>query len=106
MESLCPLGWFVFRQEAGPCPALVELQGKTACGLVVEPRKWSPIRCITHGEKIVSAAAQVLIGAGVGCDAKLEVEPDNPFFRARIKNETRTPKMQDIIAKAGQVWGM
>ena len=106
-DSVCPLGQAVLRQRAGPCPALLlSQQGVSACGLVVEPHKWAPLRALIHGQKALSDAALQLIGASTGCDARHEEEPPNPEYRRRMQAHYNDPVVQEQVKQAAMVWGL
>jgi hypothetical protein len=104
-QELCPLGSFVFDRSAGPCPALTpQAEGRFACGLVVSPSTWAPVRTALAGVKTMSEAALYLIGSGVGCDAKLEGEAENVPFRRWLASQR--DRQVSKIAAAMRAWGV
>ena len=77
-DQRCPLGARVFGPGAD-CPALTE----AGCGLVLEPVRYAPDA--DRSEMRLRESATMLIGAGMGCDAQLLGEPDDPVFRERLR---------------------
>jgi hypothetical protein len=102
---LCPLGAHVFGQEAGPCPALMyQPEGQANCGLVVAPGRFDPVRTLRFGQDALSAAARLLVGAGIGCDALAEGEkPNRRFYKAM--DAFRAGK-REYVRLALYAWGM
>lgn len=85
MAELCPLGTAVFEKLEGPCPALEHDDGRFQCGLVRNPTKYArPWVTQSSGSEGLAEAAAVLIGAGSGCDARLDGEPDDPAWRDHV----------------------
>ena len=66
----CPLGMLLSRRRQGPCVALrwSEEGQRYLCAAVAE----APAGL---GGRLRAALARRWIGAGVGCDAQLEIEP-------------------------------
>lgn len=95
-NQLCPLGASIFGTWNGPCPALVsESDGKRICGVVKNPGLYASIaNLLKNGASKMSEAALVLIGHGVGCDAQVEDEPDNPEFRRRMRQYSSRERVQ------------
>ena len=70
----CPIGMLISRRRSGRCAALAwqDNPPRYLCGVVAEPAgrqrpRWAAIaRCLR-------LLAQRSIGAGVGCDARIEV---------------------------------
>ncbi|MEG1839212.1 MAG: hypothetical protein RR220_07980 [Bacteroidaceae bacterium] len=50
----------------GPCPAIVEINGKVQCGILINPKKY--IKTKKYPEKVLRKYFAFLIGAGNGCD--------------------------------------
>lgn len=74
--SRCPLGAALFGD--GPdCPALLP----EGCGLVIDPKRYAPSDV---SERRLREGAMLMIGAGIGCDARLLGEPDDPGFKRRL----------------------
>jgi hypothetical protein len=96
MATLCPLGEGVFKRKMGPCPALALEEGSTppayACGLVVDPAIPREMR----------EAAKLLIGAGQGCDARINGEPPDVAFYARLLRQDQIDA--DRVAAAKRFW--
>lgn len=82
---LCPLASMVFQAIDGPCPALEDVGARYVCGLVEHSRRYAPVRAALVGPKALTAAAQHLIGVGVGCDTQDDDEPDNPEYRKAMR---------------------
>ena len=71
----CPLGRLVFRQKAGPCPALAWTGDGYSCELVVVPeRHLRFLRILPHAlSRLAARVFRRWIAAGVGCDSDVEV---------------------------------
>lgn len=70
----CPVGWLVFRQRSGACPALrwQVADERYVCGLVTAPGDY--LRWLPQGWRpAVSRWLAGRIAAGVGCDSDAEV---------------------------------
>lgn len=105
--SLCPLGAHVFQmpETLGPCPALMGEPGvSTSCGLVVEPEWWAPLLVALYGKDVMSQAASVIVSAGDGCDARINGEPINHAFNAKL--EKRDQEMACAIDVSKALWRM
>ena len=82
--------------KPGPCNALRRQEdGTYACGIIEEAEK---------EDKELAAAAALIIGTGMGCDARFNGEPGDPNFYARLDRH-RAEKIKDIKA-AYALWGM
>ncbi len=103
LSEVCPLGASRFGLRA-PCPALVLTAEGSACGLVETPGAYALAVVARHGHETASRAAAVLIGAGHGCDARVEGEPDNPGFRAAYREWASSNRLG--IRAALTVWGL
>jgi hypothetical protein len=105
---LCPLGMLVFGRATGPCPALSYNQdGGSQCGLVMAPREFAPVKAAIYGERPLSMAAYVLIGAAEGCDGLREDEPVNEEVqRARERFRHISGKQARRAHKAMGIWGL
>lgn len=93
--TLCDLGRHVFhrpRGGAGPCPALSFDADGSRCGLV------------DSGTVSGREAAKWLIGSGTGCDARINGEPVNQEFNARL--ERWDVENAEPVRLAKQKWGM
>jgi len=108
-EVLCPLAMLLFRPSKfytapstnswrGPCPAL---DAENQCGAIKNPQAFSPVRTAVMGKEAMAAAAAQLVGAGKGCDAQVDGEPDDPAFRARVLQGSGLK-----TDKALAVWGL
>lgn len=104
--SPCVLSRSVFKISAGPCPALGrDEDGKSYCGLVVNPRKHAPTRTATHGVATMRAAALTMIGSGAGCDAQLVDEPVRAETVSRMVAEAMKTS-DEAVVRAMRVWGI
>ena len=104
-REICPLGAQVFRRVDGPCPALLrDERGVSACGLVVSPERFAPLRAYKIGIGELSRGAAVIIGAGHGCDALFEGETRRPGTQAKLlaKCDAIRPAR---AARAKVAWG-
>ncbi|QXN71181.1 hypothetical protein RCDURKIN_125 [Rhodobacter phage RcDurkin] len=70
--EVCPVGAMLFEQEDN-CPALTLMDNKYVCGLVAAPAAFFPHVDPSDAHK-VSAAVSYLLGAGLGCDARVRGE--------------------------------
>lgn len=105
--SLCPLGKKVFRQEIGPCPALLWAPGhpEAACGLVNEPQNYYPLAVLrAGGVEEARQAAALLVGSGTGCDARINGEPKNEAFYLQLRIWDR--KNAAAVKAARKTWGV
>jgi hypothetical protein len=95
VATLCDLGRAVLGDRPGPCPALLvdKQTGLAACGLVEYA-----------ADERHRQAAELLIYAGGGCDARFGGEPVNYAFRARIAAEEQ--QRGGEIAAAKRLWGV
>jgi hypothetical protein len=98
----------VFGRSTGPCPALSYNQdGGSQCGLVMAPAQYSPVKAAIYGERPLSMAAYVLVGAGEGCDGLREDEPaDEDVQQARERLRRISVKQARRAHKAMRLWGM
>lgn len=93
--TLCDLGREVFRREEGPCPALVfDQDGASSCRLIAEPTLRDRMR----------AAAAVVVGAGLGCDSRINGEPVNHAFELELALDDIA--RFDEINAARTLWGL
>ncbi len=109
-EALCPLAMLLLRPNDfsnsqssgawdGPCPMLLE---SNRCGLMETPEAFYPVKAAARGKENLQKAAAQLIGAGHGCDAQLDGEPDNQIFREAMRRRARPHK----TAAALKTWGL
>jgi hypothetical protein len=101
--ELCPLGAVVFGTWDGPCPALMADGDGYLCNMVVSPQTYAPVRAFTIGVAALRAAALVLIGSGIGCDAQLDGEPQNTAFTAMLRSRRNSSKR--VTRQAIRTWG-
>lgn len=102
--QLCPLGAHVFKRWTGPCPAIKRAaDGAASCGLVKAPREFAPLLTAVHGAQTMGLGAAILIGAGNGCDARRDDEPDDAAARARMLAACDAVKPREIMT-ARKVW--
>ena len=104
VATLCPLGRSVFNRTTGPCPALSYKDGRSQCGLIVQPMTFARVRALTHGVAKVAAAAVLLIGAGLGCDARFNGEQPDEAFYGRLRIWDRENRSKTNAAK--RIWGI
>ena len=106
--TLCAIGYELFKNKTepaafglGPCPALINSgDGTYACGVVVNPQNYLPDNSDV-GE--ARAAAMLLIGAGVGCDAWFNGEPPDEGFYLTLEKFDHDNRDQLTVAR--QKWG-
>lgn len=103
MDTVCPLGQFLFEQEEGPCPALEWADDKWRCGIILDPRKFAPVRVARYGVDKMRAALLYLLGPGLGCDAELEQDTFDPSFYAMM-NRFKI-KFDEERVEAARLWG-
>ena len=105
MQEPCELSKHVFRIQRGRCPALEpnpEQRGRFVCGLVVHPRSYRSVK--TEDLQPLKDATALIIGAGLGCDAKFPTEPRSQAFEIRLKHRRKT--MVEAMRKALARWGV
>ena len=95
IATLCELARSIFHQTSGPCPALVWEGENSACGLVVASQQHAPD---------YAKAAALVIGSGDGCDCRINGEPINNAFNARLAAQDIA--RADEIAKARDLLGL
>lgn len=104
MASLCPLATALFKRELGPCPALEKDGATYACGLVAHPGSYAPMRTMALGTAAMREAAVTLVGAGDGCDARMNGEPRNEAFDSDLVR--RVSKRRRETLRAQSTWGV
>lgn len=89
-NSLCPIAERIFGAGPGPCPALLaDIKDgvvHSACGMIASPESFVPVLVALHGKEKLAAAAALVLGSGLGCDAReTDDEPIDPglFLRAQ-----------------------
>lgn len=93
MATLCELGRHVYGREVGPCPALkIDGQGAASCGLT------------ESATLSLDRAAAIIIGAGLGCDMRINGEPVNHSFNHFLDEWDKDNDKQ--IKQARKQWGM
>ena len=107
--QLCVLGSAVFRdgedRPDGPCEALLELpDGRGACGLIAAPERFAPLQVLRYGTEPLSAAARILTGAGLGCDAEEAGEAHTKKARKFRRFMRRHAPSQDVFLKSLFLW--
>lgn len=100
---ICPLGAHIFERERGPCPAIVEIDGRSECGLAYDPARFVRPRSIAH-QKALGEGAAILIGSGVGCDALLDGEKPDPALYERMRALKGTPAHATKVRAAIDAW--
>jgi hypothetical protein len=108
IAALCPLAAHILQRPqwgGGGCPALQgEPGGRMLCGMVNDPARWSPVMTAIHGPTIMREAALLLIGAADGCDARINGEPINHVFKAKLARLDRDRRGK--IKRARACWRM
>ena len=105
--SLCKLAAHVFDVPPGtpgPCPALQGSPGAAMCGMVADPGRFMPVRTEAVGAQGMSDAALVVIGAGYGCDARINGEPINQKFYDQC--DALDLQNARVMRIARRYWGM
>lgn len=104
--EVCDLGERVLgvKRETSPCPALMGTPGASSCGLVVDPARFAPEQAAKHGVAAMSAAALLIISAGEGCDARINGEPRNREFLAKLDKQDKDPTHRGMIDWAFSLW--
>lgn len=102
--SLCPLAQHVFGFELGPCPALSFTDAGSVCGLVDAPARHALRKTLENGPVKMSEAAAHLIGAGTGCDARINGEPPDESFYRRLEELDHQKRAQTRVAR--KLWGL
>lgn len=94
VATICALGRHVFKQERGPCPALLKTGDNTyTCGVVVN----------APSDELRSAALH-LLRAGEGCDARFNGEWTNREFHKR--QDEFDEQNISLTERARRLWGM
>lgn len=104
-DQLCPLGQIHFKRLHGPCPALGFVGDVSSCGLVADPRRFAPVKTAVRGVSSMRDGAILLIGAGHGCDARLEHEPEDEAARRRMIAAVEQRSAAERFA-ARKSWGI
>lgn len=77
-NEVCPLGQIVFPRAQAPCPALERNGERYVCGLVRHPEAYQPAKTALYGADALRKAAEIGVGADIGCDAKMRGEATHP----------------------------
>ncbi len=104
LATVCSVGRQVLGRDDGPCPALRWHDGKSSCGLVVDPAAYRPDAASAHTTGAMGRAAALMIGAGDGCDARFNGEPADPGAYARWVAQDH--KNELALARARGMWGL
>lgn len=103
VATTCKLGQHLFKQERGPCPALVHNGDLTyACGVVRSPLHYMKASATNVSE--MRDAALLIIGAADGCDARFNGEWINHDFHRRQNKIDRERASE--MRKARDLWKM
>jgi hypothetical protein len=84
------------------CPAIENRPSGFRCGLMSRPLHYVP-KLRRHGAAKLAAAARLLLGSGIGCDARYHGEENTAFaerwsaYRIEHASERR---------KARRIWGL
>lgn len=103
--ALCDLSAAIYdkpKDAPGPCPALQWVDGKSRCGVLVEPTRYSP-RAHAVGPDVAIRAAEVLLFPGEGCDMSMTGDIDEGY---RLLCLARDAGRRASIRWALRVWGM
>lgn len=85
MVAQCDLSVLMFGDVGAPCPALERDGDRHVCGVITDPRQFVAISVSEVSS--VQLAARTIIREGVGCDARINGEPINAAFNARLDAE-------------------
>jgi hypothetical protein len=97
----CALGAALFATRAGPCPALrFQDNGDSYCDVVAHPEQYSATA--RRAPQFMRLAALSLIRAGDGCDCRVNDEPCNEAFEARL-DANDDPR---LCAQARYLWAI
>ena len=97
----CALGAALFATRAGPCPALrFHDNGDSYCDVVAHPEQYSVTA--RRAPQFMRLAALSLIRAGDGCDCRVDGEPRNEAFDARLDAKDDPY----LCAQARYVWAI
>ncbi len=96
LAEQCYLSLVTFGQSH-PCPAIIRDGGRFACGLVERPDETVPDLVRVLGSDVTRRVAALLVGAGLGCDSRMEGEPDNPEWRRTVLGELDWEMGQRLI---------
>lgn len=103
MVAPCPIAARLFGPVRGVCPALRhQRDGTYSCGVMEEPRAYAPVRVARFGAPRLREAARIILGAGEGCDCRIEGEPSNAAFRDRCERHRETERTRDAL----YAWGL
>ena len=102
IQATCFLGKAVFDQKAGPCPALETNGSDYSCGLVNNPAHYAPAQTAVRGEALLSAAARLITGQGMGCDTRNPDEPRNPIYKKFLSDTYR--ELAPAVLNALSLW--
>jgi hypothetical protein len=75
IEGVCRTGRLILGEVQAPCPALIKEDDGFYCALMTQPQRFAPTRARIAGAERMRQAAQLLIGAGLGCCSRAEHEP-------------------------------
>ena len=104
-DQICPLGQRIFGKPwLRQCPALIGPQdeGVYVCELVAHPDHY--IAAMPSEVADLSAAAGLLLGAGLGCDC-LDFAHERPNLRWRRETKSKLLKLTNDIQAAKLLWG-
>lgn len=113
--EICHLGIAVFAPDdlttdvlpntlPGPCPALERDGDIFHCGLMANPASYVPELARLVTAATLQASAKYLMGAGLGCDMKVQGEPRDEVYEAACVKARRDQR--HIAEAASRVWGL
>ncbi len=85
-RTVCPIGRALMDDPPAPCPALEFREGKSVCGLIVDPERYvarAHMRRTNPTE--VAWVVGTMNGAGIGCDMRDFAVPDELRIEARLR---------------------
>jgi hypothetical protein len=102
--TTCKLGAKLFNQNHGPCPALRYDSEGSRCDVADNPQRYNPVASDLYGHDLLKISVELLIGSGIGCDARFNNEPINFAFRQRLVELDRV--LENVVTKSRQIWGI
>ena len=98
-SSKCEIGRALFGGPDGPCPALrFDSEKKSFCNVMVNPQEYT-----THDPVEATAAAALLLYAGMGCTMRINGER-NLRFQAQL--ECFDLDNREALDRAAALWGI
>lgn len=79
--ALCDVAGAIYDKPPnapGPCPALLWVDGRSYCGMLTDPTRFSQ-RAYALGHDVAVRAAAILLFPGEGCDMSMEGDVDQDY---------------------------